>query len=491
MNARNYVINNEQEAEHLNYTARSLVAAALNRGWTVEYSEAIPDNSITGIAHCTKKNREIIFHSNDTNLSPIYGFFTAINKNLSAALFEKNGVPTPESVTVSVDADDSELSKYLKKYKSIVVKPIDANHGDGITIGVDNLAALKRAIKAAAAVSLQGKFVLLQRRLEDCKEYRFLVLENKVIAVAFRRPPFVVGDGKKTVKELIEEVNADPARGDGHKSTLTKINIEEVATLNDKNFLFQVPSPDEEVEVLKTSNLSRGGVSEDYTNRASAQLKLIATQAAKSCYLGLAGVDIMTKDIENGDDSNSFVIEVNSAPGLRMHEHPAIGTPREVSRQIWRSLEKNSRPISKLIKQVGRVEPVRLPDLYKDKIFSRIDTGATYSSIWAHAKETKKGLEVEFLGGKFSGIFPVYSQRAVQNSTGHVQDRYVIKMPVVIRGRKVLAQFSLADRSTQTYPILIGRNILRNKFIVDVTKGNANKKLEKAQRAKIEQRSKS
>jgi cyanophycin synthetase len=258
---------------------------------------------------------------------------------LSAALFEKNNIPTPESETVELMADDASLLTILNKYQKMVVKPLRSNHGSGITVGVDDLAKLKDALDFVKRANPRDKFALLQKQIVGAKEYRFLVLDGKVIAVAHRRPPFVVGNGKKNIRELLGELNQDSRRGTGHRAVMTKVKIADVVNANGRDFLKLVPEKSEVIEVLKTSNLSRGGVAEDFTVRASEQLKQIAVLAAKSCFLGLAGVDIMTSDIENGDRKNSFVIEVNSAPGLRMHESPSIGDSQHVVSQIFDVLE--------------------------------------------------------------------------------------------------------------------------------------------------------
>ncbi len=133
---------------------------------------------------------------------------------------------------------------------------------------------------------------------------------------------------------------------------------------------------------------------------------------------------------------------------------------------------------SKEKKIIGRAERAKLPLLNDIELRARIDTGAKTSSIWAtEISETSKGLVVQFLGIEHAVheqvyTFKHYDRVRVSSSMGHEQIRYKIKMPVVIRGRKILTNFTLADRSTQVYPILIGRNTLQGKFIVDVSRGS-------------------
>jgi cyanophycin synthetase len=323
--------------DKFDFTVRELMSEALRRGWAVEYSRLLPDDSVSGIAECKKSRQRIIFRTDHTILAPVFAYYAAENKNLTAALFEKSHIPTPPSQTVALSVGDEVLQEVLGKYQMIVVKPLSSNHGRGITIGVDSSAKLKKALEFVRETKPSDRFALLQKQIVGAKEYRFLVLEGKVIAVSHRRPPFVIGDGVRNVRGLITELNLDPRRGAGHKAALTKISLREVAKVNGPDFLDTIPTKGKVVEVLKTSNLSRGGIAEDFTETVGEELKQIAIRAAKSCFLGLAGVDIMTSDIKNG--SNSFVIEVNSAPGLRMHESPSIGQPRNVVSQIFDALE--------------------------------------------------------------------------------------------------------------------------------------------------------
>ena len=340
---RNYTIH-EADLNKFDFTARELMRTALGRGWTIEYSEAMPDNSISGIAHCRKDGREIVFRTDHTILTPIYAYAASENKNLSTALFEKNCIPMPHSVTIPTIIDNTELQAILCDFDAVVVKPLNTNHGKGITIGVRGLKSVREAIEFAKKSTSSKKYVLLQEQIIGAKEYRFLVLNNKVIAVAYRRPPFVVGDGERTIRELVDELNSDPRRDIGHKGVLTKIQLIDIVKTNGEKFLEKIPKTGSHIDVLKTSNLSRGGIAEDFTNVASDALKRTAILAAKSCFLGLAGVDIMTRDIENGDESNSYVIEANSAPGLRMHESPSIGEAQHVVGMIFDELEKRALP---------------------------------------------------------------------------------------------------------------------------------------------------
>lgn len=414
-------------------------------------------------------------------LTPSLGVFAAEDKCLTHSLLLGN-VNVPDMVAMRVDQEiGKEILDFFHRHKKVVVKPAAMNHGDGITVGIDNKEALYRAVDYVRSISPNEADVIVQEQVYG-REYRFLVVSGKVVAVSHRRPPFVVGDGLHSIAELIEEKNKDPRRGDGHSSVLTKISLEDVRHHNQSGFLEKVPAKDGVVEVLATSNLSRGGESVDYTDVASKELKKMAIKAADLCFLGVAGVDIMTNDITASSTGGSYVIEVNLSPGIRMHEAPSEGKPRRVSEAIFKAIEKTARSVNtaRALPHIGRVEMVKLPDLTKHTVHARVDTGATYSTIWASDISTnEQGLSFTMFDKKsehYTGeVISVkdYQVRSVSSSMGQVESRYLIKTLVLIGGKKVLSSFTLADRSSQTYPMLIGRNILRHKFIVDVSQGKA------------------
>jgi len=250
----------------------------------------------------------------------------------------------------------------------------------------------------------------------------------------------------------------------------------------------------EEVEVLKTTNLSKGGEAIDYTDVASKEMKQLAIDAAEYTHLGIAGVDIMTHDITDSSTDDSYIIEVNFAPGLRMHQFPSEGKPRDVAAIIFKALEKTARPTTrnKRLTSIGRSEHIFLPELGIKNLPARIDTGATVSAIWASSIEEKDETLTFTLFDKGSDYYTGkqittshYSKRAVASSMGHVEVRFQVEMLVKLKGRKIRAKMTLANRSTQTYPVLIGRNILRNKFIVDVAGGKTLNSVERERRSQL------
>ncbi len=463
---------------------------ALSKGYELTYYPCGP--LTTGITRCRKKGKEFFFKSTCTALTPSFGVFAAENKVLTHSLLEANDVQMPQTTVLSAADSIDVAAGMLPRFSPLVVKPSSLNHGDGVSLHISDRVQLERAVDFARKAGGTDSDVLVQQQVAG-HEYRFLVLANKVIAVASRRPPSVEGDGVSTVRQLIEQKNADPRRGKGHTKELTLIDLDEVTYHHDAGFLESVPSKGEGVVVLHTSNLSRGGESVDCTDIASPALKKMAVAAAQHCFLGIAGVDIITKDITADTVKGSYIIEVNLAPGLRMHQFPAEGKPRDVAKLIFAAIEKTARPIGKPVTHLGKVEQVDFPDFSAKRIPSRIDTGATVSSVWAsHIQETPDGLQFvlfdegsEWYTGQMYTVGE-YGKRAVASSMGHVQVRYQVRTPIVIAGRRILAAVTLADRSTQVYPVLIGRNVLNKKFVVDVATGYAKSDKERIKRAELD-----
>ncbi len=329
--------------DSLKITNKILLQEAQRRNWKVEvFWSSLYDPK--AVLRAEKDGKEFIYSSTITSLTPACGYLIAADKYLTYSLLKSVSIPTPDTVIILGKNDDlSEAEAFLKKYRRVIVKPTCTNHGDGITANIASKEQLIKAIGIArkAAANSQSSAILVQEQVEG-KEYRFLVVDGECVAVANRRPAFVVGNGKKTIRELIEEKNLDPLRGDGHDKPLTKISIDEVTLVNGVEFLEFVPQPGQEIEVLKTSNLSRGGEAINCTDIASPELMRLATDAAARCQLGIGGIDIITTDIRGG--GKNYVIEVNSGPGIRMHMYPSIGEPINVAKYIIDALERYAKP---------------------------------------------------------------------------------------------------------------------------------------------------
>ena len=329
------------ETNELRITNRLLSKELEKRGWKVKVFHPTLYTP-QAILQATKDNREFFYASTLSPLASACGYLLAEDKSLTYRILENAGIFAPDFLIIPAgETDLSKAEAFLRQHKCVVVKPTSARQGRGVTLNIVDKPQLIQAISTAreAAVNSSSPAILIQQQVEG-REYRFLVVDGKCIAVANRRPAFVIGDGKSTIKTLIEEKNQNPLRGDKHSKPLTKISIDEVARVNNEAFLDLIPEQGQTVEVLQASNISRGGEATNYTDTASSELKKLAESATAHCQLGIAGVDIITKDIHCGKDA--YVIEINSSPGLRMHMYPSIGEPIDVVKPIIDAFERHA-----------------------------------------------------------------------------------------------------------------------------------------------------
>lgn len=216
----------------------------------------------------------------------------------------------------------------------VVIKPVDGNHGRGITVNILSDEEAKRAYEIASKINSR---VVVEKHIEG-KDYRILVVNGKVAAASLRTPPTVTGDGEHTIKELVDIENRNPLRGYGHEKPLTKITIDDITInyLKDRNMTIDdVPAKGETVVLRYNANLSTGGVSRDCTDIIHPDNIACAVRAAEAVGLDIAGIDICTKDIAQPlKAAGGVVLEVNAAPGIRMHMHPGCGRSRNVAADI-------------------------------------------------------------------------------------------------------------------------------------------------------------
>src|SRR3954453_13730881 len=216
----------------------------------------------------------------------------------------------------------------------VIVKPLDASHGRGISGRIDDEAALPEAGNDAREF---GNRIVIEQYAEG-RDYRVLVINGKVVACAERVPARVNGDGKSTIRQLIEQENRDARRGAGHTKTLTKLPADERTACFLKKHgltLESVPAKGQEVLLRGTANLSTGGTAIDRTDEMHPDNITACEMAAGIIGLDIAGIDVLTRDISVPFRENEAVIlEVNAAPGIRMHTHPIEGKARNVGAPI-------------------------------------------------------------------------------------------------------------------------------------------------------------
>ncbi|MGC1516935.1 MAG: cyanophycin synthetase, partial [Maribacter sp.] len=216
----------------------------------------------------------------------------------------------------------------------LVIKPIDGNHGSGITVDINTYEDALVAFKAAQNVSSR---VIVEKFITG-EDYRLLVINNKLVAAALRSPAHVIGNGKSTIDELIAEVNKDPRRGYGHEKELTMITVNDLTKtiIKDEGYVLDSVLEKGEKLILKdTANLSTGGTAEDVTDIVHPANVSMAERISKLIDLDICGIDIMTTDISQPlSETGGAVLEVNAGPGFRMHLAPTIGLPRNVAAPV-------------------------------------------------------------------------------------------------------------------------------------------------------------
>jgi cyanophycin synthetase len=259
----------------------------------------------------------------------------ASDKQLTKTLLDQAGCPVPAGDTVTSLA---QAQRVAKRIGSVTIKPLDGNQGKGVTVAVTTPEEVERAF---AFAQKYGRHVIVEEFLRG-RDYRVLVTGRKVAAASWRRPPHVTGNGVATVRELVDIENRNPARGDGHTNILTKIPLDELAVdmLAKQGYtLDSVLAQGISVELRGNANLSTGGTAEDVTDLLPQETRDICIRAARTIGLDVAGIDIVCQDIARPlREQRGGIIEVNAAPGIRMHQYPSRGTPRDAGDAIAEAL---------------------------------------------------------------------------------------------------------------------------------------------------------
>jgi cyanophycin synthetase len=269
-----------------------------------------------------------------TSLTGALAVDIAGDKKLTTQLLAAAGLPVPRSEIVRTE-DDAVMAARRIGFP-VVTKPIDGNHGRGVGLDLRNEQAVRSGFRRALAEA-RRKAVVVESYVTG-NDYRVLVIGGHMVAVAQRVPAHVIGDGEHTVRELVETTNADPRRGIGHEKVLTKIKLDTEAKglLHKQGFgLDDVPPKDAVVKLAETGNMSTGGISIDRTWEAHEENVDIAEEAARVIGLDVAGIDFLTPDISQPvRETGGAIVEVNAAPGFRMHTHPTEGEPQYVAKPV-------------------------------------------------------------------------------------------------------------------------------------------------------------
>ncbi|MDT0294147.1 cyanophycin synthetase [Mesonia ostreae] len=284
------------------------------------------EHSLCQLGYGSKQKR---IQATVTSETSCIGVELAGDKKETKYMLKKAGIEVPEGVIVSKMEDLEKIEEEVGY--PVVVKPIDGNHGRGISIGVNSLAELKKAFEEAKKVSYQ---VIIERQVFGF-DYRLLAIKNEFVAASKRTPAHVVGDGKLNIKQLIDQENKDPRRGYGHENVLTLISINRLTKriIAESGYSLKSVLKKDEVLVLKdTANLSTGGTAEDVTDMVHPENINLAERISRIIDLDICGIDLMIEDISKPlSTSNGAVIEVNAGPGFRMHLAPTVGKARNVA----------------------------------------------------------------------------------------------------------------------------------------------------------------
>ena len=261
------------------------------------------------------------------------------DKEETKRLLGEAEIPVPRGTTVR---DEEGLKNAIDRYGfPLVIKPIDGNHGKGNTTNIINW---EMAVTAMINAQRYSRSVIVEKFITGV-DFRILVVNYKFICAALRTPASVIGDGEHNIQYLIDEVNKDPRRGYGHEKVLTQITVDNDTNkmLAEKGYnLDTVPLTGEIVLLKSTANLSTGGTSTDVTDEVHPVNIFMAERIAKIIGLDICGIDVMAPDLERPvTESGGAVLEVNAAPGFRMHVEPAVGLARNAAEPVVNMLFPN------------------------------------------------------------------------------------------------------------------------------------------------------
>jgi len=293
----------------------------------------IGDGSLLQLGYGAKQRRVWATITDETSSVAVD---IACDKTLTKRILDEAGIPVPAGDVAATENEAVRIARHLGT--AVVIKPMDGNQGKGVSLDLSVEGDIRAAFRLAAHYS---KKVIVEQYIPG-RHYRALVVRGRVVAVAQRLPASVVGDGESSIRELVDMVNRDPARGEAHDKPLTKITIDPIVVMvlaRQNMTVDHVPAKGQHVQLRDNANLSTGGTSVDVTDDVHPDVKEVCERATRLVGLDVAGVDIVIPDISQPMRSGqSAIIEVNAAPGIRMHHYPREGEARDVGSAIVDSL---------------------------------------------------------------------------------------------------------------------------------------------------------
>ena len=333
----------------------------------------------------------------------------ACNKEQTKKMLAAASIPVAGG---GICVDEEDLSEVIKKIGyPIVLKPLNGNHGKGASI---NVTTWEDAVAGLAYAKIYSTRIIVEKFITGF-DFRVLVIDNKLVAAAKRVPAHITGNGKNTIQELIDITNLDPRRGYGHENVLTEIEIDRdtMDLLHKLNYSTESVPKNEEVVYLKsTANLSTGGTSVDVTDMMHPENIFLAERISRVIGLDVCGVDIMAENLTQPlHENGGCILEVNAAPGFRMHLAPSEGLPRNVAS-----------PVIDMLYPLGK--PSRIPII----AITGTNGKTTTTRLLAHIVKNN-GFKVGFTTS--DGIYIQNHMMEKGDTTGPISAEYILKDPSV------------------------------------------------------------
>lgn len=318
------------EEVRLGPSTGAIVRAAERRGIP---ARRLTDGSLVQFGFGSRQRR---IWAAETDRTSAIGEAIAQDKELTKSLLGAIGVPVPEGRVVSSGEQAWEAAQAIGL--PVAIKPRKGNQGKGVSTGLTTREAVVTAFELA--VGYDGE-TIVERHLEGA-DHRLLVIGDRLVAAARREPPQVVGDGRTSIAELVERENLNPLRGDDHATSLSKLRLDAIGLehLAEQNLTPEsVPAPGQRVSLRRNANLSTGGSAADVTDEVHPEVAARAVEAARMVGLDVAGIDVVATSIDRPlEETRGAVVEVNAAPGLRMHLEPSSGRGRPVGEAVIASM---------------------------------------------------------------------------------------------------------------------------------------------------------
>ena len=304
----------------------SIVRAALARGIP---ARRLNDRSLVQLGYGSRQHRIL---AAETDKTSAVAESIVQDKELTKNLLVAIGVPVPKGRPITSGEDAWEAAQEIGV--PVVIKPQDGNQGRGVAV---NLNTREQVIAAYAAAKEEGSEIICEKFAHGA-DYRLLVIGYKLVAAARREPPQVTGDGRNSISQLVEEANKDPRRGEDHATSLSKFRLDEIAkgVLAEQGLTVEsVPAAGQVVLIRRNANLSTGGSATDVTDLVHPEVAARIVEGVRMVGLDIAGVDVVAMDISRPlEQQGGVIVEINAAPGLRMHLEPSYGKGRPVGEAI-------------------------------------------------------------------------------------------------------------------------------------------------------------